>query len=332
MLERNVSIQRKGISNQPATDQPIVDDLTTMTFSRSLTRARLMITFAKIVESGSISSAAVLMGFDKAAVSRQLRDLEDQLGVKLLHRIARQQVLTDAGALVFERAQRVAYEVEHARTETELFHKSPSGVLTVSASVAFGRLHLVPLLRVFQAQYPDLELQLCLLDRQVDLIDEGVDVLLRLCDEPPQNFAAYHLSAIKYAIVASPEIAKKFAVNTPSDLSQQNCLFYGFKTRDSTWQFTRGGKDESVQVSTRISVNNSEAVRDLTIDGLGTALLPEFAIADDLRTGKLVRLLEGYEVKGNLGSSLYAIYSPGRFATPKVRAFLDFMRVRWALQ
>ena len=290
-----------------------------------------MITFAKIVESGSISAAAVLMGFDKAAVSRQLRDLEGQLGVKLLHRTTRHQILTDAGVVVFERAQRVVYEVEHARTEAESFHQNPSGVLTVSASVAFGKLHLVPLLGTFHAQYPDLELQLCLLDRQVDLIDEGVDVLLRLCNEPPQNLAAYHLSPIKYVIVASPEIAKKFPAKMPSDLSQQNCLFYGFKTRNSTWQFTKGGKEEFVQVSTRISVNSSEAVRDLAVNGLGTALLPEFAIADDLRSGKLVRLLEDFEVKGNLGCSLYAIYLPGRFSTPKVRAFLDFLREQWAV-
>jgi DNA-binding transcriptional LysR family regulator len=289
-----------------------------------------MIAFAKIVESGSISAAAVQMGFDKAAVSRQLRDLENQLGVKLLHRTTRHQVLTDAGVVVFERAQRVVYEVEHARTEAESFHQSPSGVLTVSASVAFGKLHLVPLLGTFLAQYPDLELQLCLLDRQVDLVDEGVDVLLRLCNEPPQNFAAYHLSQIKYAIVASPELAKKFPAKKPADLNLKNCLFYGFKTRNSTWRFSKAGQEELIQVSTRISVNSSEAVRELAISGLGMALLPEFAIADDLNSGKLVRLLEDFEVQGNLGSSLYAIYLAGRFSTPKVRAFVDFLREQWS--
>lgn len=301
-----------------------------MNTSRTLTRARLMIAFAKIVESGSISAAAVQMGFDKAAVSRQLRDLENQLGVKLLHRTTRHQVLTDAGVVVFERAQRVVYEVEHARTEAESFHQSPSGVLTVSASVAFGKLHLVPLLGTFLAQYPDLELQLCLLDRQVDLVDEGVDVLLRLCNEPPQNFAAYHLSQIKYAIVASPELAKKFPAKKPADLNLKNCLFYGFKTRNSTWRFSKAGQEELIQVSTRISVNSSEAVRELAISGLGMALLPEFAIADDLNSGKLVRLLEDFEVQGNLGSSLYAIYLAGRFSTPKVRAFVDFLREQWS--
>ena len=302
-----------------------------MNISRTKSCAGLMITFAKIVESGGISAAAAALGFDKASVSRQLRDLEDQLGVKLLHRTTRNQVLTDAGVIVFERSQRVVYEVEHAKTEAEVFHQKPSGVLTVSTSVAFGKLHLVPLIRTFQTQYPDLELQLCLLDRPSDMVDEGVDVLLRLCNEPPQNFAATYLAPIRYVIVASPEVADRFQVKVPSELSQQNCLFYGFKARNSTWHFTKDGIDEVVQVSTRISVNSSESVRALAVDGLGIALLPTFAVANELQSSKLVRLVEDFEAKGNLGCSLYAIYLPGRFSTPKVRAFVEFIRARWGM-
>ena len=302
-----------------------------MNISRTKTCASLMITFAKIVESGGISAAAAALGFDKAAVSRQLRDLEEQLGVKLLHRTTRNQVLTDAGVIVFERSQRIVHEVEHAKTEAEVFHQKPSGVLTVSTSVAFGKLHLVPLISAFQTQYPDLELQLCLLDRPSDMVDEGVDVLLRLCNEPPQNFAATYLAPIRYVIVASPEVAKTFPVKVPSELSQQNCLFYGFKARNSTWHFTKDGVDEVVHVTTRISVNSSEAVRALAVDGLGIALLPTFAVANELQSSKLVRLVEDFEAKGNLGCSLYAIYLPGRFSTPKVRAFVEFVRNRWGV-
>jgi len=289
-----------------------------------------MITFAKIVESGSISAAALQMGIDKGAISRQLRELEEQLGVKLLHRSTRQQVLSEAGVAVFARSQRVLHEVENARTEAETFHTHPSGVLTVSTSVAFGKLHLVPIIDEFVTLYPNLELQVCLLDRQVDPIDEGIDVLLRLCDAPPQNFAAHRLCEIKYAIVASPETAASSEVTTPSDLSSRSCLFYGFKTRQSTWHFRKHGAEEAVQVFTRVSVNSSEAVRDLAVSGLGAALLPEFAIANDIRSGKLVRLLSTYEVQGNLGNSLFAIFLAGRSYTPKVRSFVEFLHKKWA--
>jgi len=288
-----------------------------------------MITFAKIVESGSISAASLLMGIDKGAISRQLRDLEDQLGVKLLHRTTRQQVLTEAGHVVFERAQRVVHEVEHACTEAETFHSHPSGVLTISASVAFGKLHVIPLVDEFVALYPDLDLQLCLLDRQVDPIDEGIDVLLRLCDAPPQNLAARRLCDIKYAIVESADVASRSAVNVPSDLINRDCLFYGFKSRQSTWHFRLEDVEEAVQVTTRVSVNSSEAVRELALRGLGAALLPEFAIANDIRSGKLVQLLAAYEVQGSLGNSLYAIHLAGRSYTPKVRVFVEFLQARW---
>jgi DNA-binding transcriptional LysR family regulator len=301
-----------------------------LNFSRTLLRARLMITFAKIVEAGGVSAAAAQMGIDKGAVSRQLRDLEDQLGVMLLHRTTRQQVLTEAGLAVFDRAKKVVHEVEYVRTEAEGFSSRVGGVLTVSASVAFGKLQVIPLLGDFVKQYPDIEIQICLLDRQVDPVEEGMDILLRLCDIPPNNLASHFLCDIAYAIVASPEHAGNIRVDKPSDLITQNCLFYGFKNTQSVWRFQRDDREEIVQVHTKISVNSSEAVRDLAVEGVGVALLPGFAVADDLRSGRLVRLLESHEVHGNLGDSLFAIYLPGRFSSPKVRAFVEFLHARWA--
>ncbi len=179
--------------------------------TRTLNRARLMITFARIVESGGISAAATQLGIDKAAVSRQLRDLEEQLGVRLMHRSTRQLKLTEIGAAVYERAERVLFEVEHAHAEAEVYRASPSGVLTVSASVAFGKLHVVPLVADFLQRYPEIEVQLCLLDRQVDPIHEGVDVLLRLCDEPPPNFVAHRICAMSYSLVCAPSFAEQLA-------------------------------------------------------------------------------------------------------------------------
>lgn len=298
---------------------------------RLYSRAPLMLTFAHIVECGSISGAAAQLGLDKAAVSRQLRDLEELLEVRLMHRSTRRLTLTEVGGVVYERAQRILHELEHAHQEAQALRSLPSGVLTVSTSVAFGKLHVVPLVPAFMQRYPDIELQLCLLDRQADLVDEGMDVLLRLCNAPPEHLVAHPLCAVDYAVVATPEVAQAGPeVRTPADLAQRNCLFYGFKSRQATWRLRLGSQEHTVEVRTRVSVNSSESVRELALQGLGVALLPGFAIAADLRQGRLVRLLPDYEVEGNLGRHLYALHLPGRYTSPKVRAFVAFVRERWA--
>ncbi len=294
-------------------------------------RASLMLTFAHIVECGSISGAATQLGLDKAAVSRQLRDLEELLEVRLMHRSTRRLTLTEVGGVVYERAQRILHELDQACHEAQASRSQPSGVLTVSASVAFGKLHVVPLLGDFMQRYPEIEVQLCLLDRQADLVDEGMDVLLRLCNAPPEHLVAHRLCSMAYAIVATPEVAAaQPAVHSPADLAQRNCLFYGFKNRQATWHLRRGGLEQTVDVRTRVSVNSSESVRELALQGLGVALLPCFAIAGDLHQGRLVRLLPDHEVEGNLGHHLYALHLPGRYLSPKVRAFVAYVRERWA--
>lgn len=295
--------------------------------ARALNQARLMITFARIVEAGSISAAAARMDIDKGSVSRQLSELEDMLGVRLLNRTTRSLSITDVGQVVLDRASRVLAEVENAESEAESFRSSPSGVLTVSTSVAFGRTQVVPYLARFTARYPDIEINLCLLDRHVDLVDEGMDVLLRLCDQPPDGLVAHRLSAITYALVAPPGLMATLPpVSAPQDLTTAPCLFYSYRKRETTWRFRRGTEHTAVDVRSRVAVNSSDAVRSLALDGLGVALLPRFAVAQDIREGTLVPLLEGYVALGNLGSSLYALHAPGRFVPPKVRSFIQFLK------
>lgn len=302
-----------------------------MVGTRTVAKARLMITFAQIAASGGVSAAAVAMGLDKAAVSRQLRELEDVLGVRLVHRSTKGVVLTEVGALVNERAQRLIQEVEQAEIEVQEQRTFPCGVLTVSASVAFGKLHVTPLIADFMREYPEIEVQLCLLDRHVDLIEEGMDVLLRLCDAPPEQLVAHPVCSIDYALVASPGfLQREPAVKTPLDLQQRSCLFYGYKSRQSTWHFEHDGTSYPVPVKTRISVNSSESVRDLALQGMGFALLPRYAIAADLREGRLVACLSDYAVSAQLGARLFALHLPGRAATPKIKAFVDFVAKRWS--
>ncbi len=298
--------------------------------ARTSLQARLMITFARIVDAGSISATATQMGQDKAAVSRQLSELEDMLQVRLLNRSTRQLSLTEVGQVVYARANRVLEEVENAQREAEVFQASPSGALSVSASVAFGRTQVVPHLRRFLEKFPDISLNLCLLDRQVDLIDEGFDVLLRLCEQPPEQLVAYRLASITYKVVASPGLLQTLPpICTPEDLSQHHCLFYGYRVRKETWRFNREGRQTDVEVNTRVSINSSDALRDLALNGFGIALLPNFAIAGDVADGRLEVLLPDWEPAGHLGTSLYALHLPGRHLAPKVRSFIQFLRDEW---
>ena len=302
-----------------------------MSTSRTLNVARWMITFAKIIDCAGISAAARALDLDKAVVSRQLRDLERYMGVRLLNRSTQHSSLTDVGRAVYERSSRIVHELDGAKTDAENSLAAPSGVLTVTTSVAFGRMHVVPLLREFTLLHPQISVELCLLDRQVDLVEEGFDVLLRLCDEPPLNLAAQRLCDVSYVLVASAEaLTKGVSINHPQDLAHYNCLFYGFKSRQSVWRLSRGLDKFEIAVSTSVSVNSSEAVRDLSRAGLGVALLPRFAVASDLRSGALHIVLPDYQVVGALGNSLFMLHMPGRYTAPKTRAFMEFLKRQWS--
>lgn len=300
--------------------------------AKTLIQARLMITFARIVEAGSISSASVQFGVDKASISRQLKELEDMLGVRLLNRTTRQLSVTDVGKIVLERALRVMQEVENAQTEAESFRLTPSGTLTVSASVAFGRSQIVPHIAKFLEAFPNIHIELCLLDRHVHLVDEGMDVLIRLCDQPPEQLVAHLLGPITYTLVAAPKfLEKKPELLTPKDLESQHCLFYSYRKNTANWKFRHGREFCNIDVKSRIMVNSSDAVRLLTLDGLGIALLPTFSVKTDILNGTLISILPKYKALGNIGSHLYAIHAPGRFIPPKVMSFIQFLRHEWKI-
>ncbi len=304
-----------------------------MNAAKQLLQARLMVTFARVVECRSISAAAKSMGLDKASVSRQLGELEQLLGVRLLNRSTRKLGLTDIGSAVFERAVRVVGELESAHADAEHSRGTPSGVLALSTSVAFGAHHVVPYVGEFSRLYPEVQLDLCLLDRHVDLQEEGFDLLLRLCDRPPENLVATKLADVSYALVASPAfLGAARPIEQAADLAEVDCLFYGYRKHAAQWRFTADRLPQAVNVRSRIAANSSDAVKALALQGLGVALLPSFAIADELRDGRLLRVLPELHPHGYLGNHLYAIYAPMRHPSPKLRSFLAFLREVWLPQ
>jgi len=282
--------------------------------------------FAKVVEAGNYATAARQLGWTRSAVSKQVTRLEAGLGVKLLHRSTRAMSLTEAGRSVYEQCARLAEAAEEAVAVAGRLSSAPRGWLKVSASVAFGHAALVPACAGLLARYPELRIDLAMLDRNVDLAEEGFDLVLRFTDAPPEGLAARHLARIEFVLCASPDyIARHGQPTTPADLAGHNCLRQGHPQPLQVWTFEdEAGGAAKVRIDGNLIASGSEAVRDLALDGLGCALLPDYMVRAALADGRLVRLLPAYRPRGAF-ANLYALYLPSRQGNPKVRAFIDWL-------
>ena len=284
--------------------------------------------FVRVVDTQGFSAAARAMGLTKSAVSKRINRLEKQLGLRLLQRTTRAMSLTEAGRVLYERAaQGVALLDESARLAAGLAD-APRGTLRVTASVTFGKRCLAPLIPEFLARYPEIELQLTLLDRFVDLVDEGYDVALRLTRKPPEQVVAKALMPVRYRLCAAVDYLKGQEIKTPADLAGYNCLHYGLREFGNEWRFQRGNdenKEEArVRVTSNVVVNNSEVVRDLLLAGMGIGLVWNYAVDREIAEGRLLPLLPEWSPVGPFGQTAYALWLPQSHLPPKIRVFVDF--------
>jgi DNA-binding transcriptional LysR family regulator len=281
--------------------------------------------FVKVVDLKSFSDAAAALGSTKSTVSKQVRRLEEVLGTRLLNRSTRHLGLTETGATVYQYGSRIIEEASALVDAVDGLQERPRGQLRVTTSVAFGNMHLTRLVASFLRQYPDIRVSLVLSDRYIDVVDEGFDVAVRLTSRPVESFVARRLAGIAYAVCATPAyLAAHAPIMVPADLSLHDCVLNGMAP-DSEWTFVRDGVQTSVPVRGRLTVNSSESVRVAVLDGAGVGLLPLFAVADDLRAGRVQVLLADHTVEGAFGNSVYAIFAPGKFLAPKIRVFIDYL-------
>ena len=284
--------------------------------------------FVRVVESNGFSAAARAMGLTKSAISKRINRLEQQLGLRLLQRTTRAMSLTEAGRVLYERAaQGVALLDETTRLAAGLVN-TPRGTLRVTASVTFGKLCLAPLIPEFLARYPEIELQLTLLDRFVDLVDEGYDVALRLTRSPPEQVVAKALMPVRYRLCAAVDYLKSRKIETPADLAGHNCLHYGLREFGNEWRFQRAGDEARVRVTSNVVVNNSEVVRDLLLAGMGIGLVWNYAVDREIADGRLLPLLQEWSPVGPFGQTAYALWLPQSHLPPKIRVFVDFLAER----
>lgn len=287
----------------------------------------LMAIFARVVEAGSFSEAARRLDTSRSAVSKAVAKLEKAFGARLLNRSTRALSLTEVGAAVAEHCTRIVDEFEQAVQVASSLSAAPRGMLKVSASVAFGTLHVAPALAEFLALYPELSLDMTITDRLVDLAEEGYDVAVRVTAEPPGHLVARRLAPVRRKLCATPEYFYRRGVpQTPEDLVRHNCLDYTRTGKKGQWRFTGPGGEIAVPVTGPLHIDDDEALSQAVLGGLGIALLPTFIIGRDLQEGRLHAVLSEYIP---VQQHVYALYLPTRHLPPKVRAFIDFLLARF---
>jgi DNA-binding transcriptional LysR family regulator len=286
-----------------------------------------MAIFARVVETRSFSEAARQLSLSKSVVSKQMTQLEKSVGARLLNRTTRAMSLTEAGAVFYEHCARIVEELAAAKEAVGQLHSQPRGLLRVSASVAFGTMHIAPALPEFLARYPEVRIDMEIKDRFVDLADERFDVAIRITKEPGPNLVARRLATVKRQMCATPAYFKRHGVpRTPQDLEKHNCLTYTYFNPQDPWRLRGPDGDISVAASGNLRLNDDEALSEAVLKGLGIALLPTFIVGKDLQAGRLRAVLSDYIP---LERHIYAVYLPTRYVSPKLRAFIDFLVVRF---
>jgi DNA-binding transcriptional LysR family regulator len=287
-----------------------------------------MVIFARVVETRSFSEAARRMNLSKSLVSKRITQLERSVGARLLNRTTRAMSLTEAGAVFYEHCARIVEELEAAKSAVSHLHAEPRGLLRVSASVAFGTMHIAPALADFLPAHPDLQIDMEIKDRFVDLADERFDVAIRIAREPSQNLVARRLATVKRKVCATPGYFERHGVpETPQDLEGHNCLTYTSFDPEGPWRFKGpDGRMISVTASGNLRLNDDEALSEAVLKGLGIALLPTFIVGRDLQAGRLRSVLPDYVPAER---HIFAVYLPTRHVSAKVRAFIDFLVERF---
>jgi DNA-binding transcriptional LysR family regulator len=285
-----------------------------------------MAVFARVVEAGSFSGAARQLGLTPSAVSRQVARLEGVLRVRLLERTTRKLRLTEAGSAALSRCQDMVAAAREVWALSDTHTATPRGLVRVSMPKAFGRLVVHPLMPAFLRQYPEVDVQLIITDRVVDLFEEAIDLAICITDEPPPGLAGRPLIKIAHRVCASPAyLAARGTPLHPRDLTQHSCIYLGENELDRHWRFRRGEEEVTVKVSGRYVANHSEVRLEGALQSMGIASLPEFTARSSLASGELVPVLSDWAHLTHYAGTAWLLYPPNRFLAAKLRVWMDYV-------
>ena len=284
--------------------------------------------FMRVVESGSFSATAREEGTSQSTISKKVSALEGRLGVKLLSRTSRELSLTEAGSQYYERCQSILAEIAELESDVKAQVSAPVGVLRIAAPAALARILLAPLLVEFLEKYPEIEVNMSIDERHVDLIEQGIDVAIRAKKLEDSTLIARPLLQNPLLLVASPDyLAKHGEPQHPFDLKDHECIVYTYNNALNKWSFMERGSKISVVASGRFRSNNGETNLQMALGGMGITQLPVWMVGGYLASGELVQILTDFpsdEVPVNV------IYPQNRYVPLKVRCFVDFIRERLA--
>src|SRR2546423_11552142 len=285
--------------------------------------------FAQVVEAGSFAKAAERLGLSTSAASRHVAELEAHLQTRLLNRTTRRVSLTESGRAFYERSVQLLADLAEAEQEASSAAVVPRGTIRLTTSVNFGVRHVAPAIAEFLERYPDVRFDVSLSDRVVDLVEEGLDLAIRIGAPVADNLVARKLGETRMVPCASPGyLAKHAAPKTPEDLAHHNCFTYEYVSPRHVWRFRdRSGAERAVRVAGRLHSNNGDLLAEVAARGTGIVFEPAFIVGPEVRAGRLVPLLQDFVP---LPVPIYALYPSRKHLSAKVRRFVEFLIERFS--
>lgn len=291
-------------------------------------RFAAMSTFVAIVDAGSLSAAARRLQSSAAAVSRQLAALEEELGARLINRTTRRLTLTEGGRSYYERCKRILGDLGEAEAALSVHQVAPAGRLIVSAPVPFGSRFLAPVLADFMRQYPQVDIDLSLTDRFVNLVEEGIDVAVRIGARGDSSLIARRLGSFRRVVCGAPAyLADLGEPREPADLARYKCLIFTRLFDAYEWHFAKGGRELPVRVSASLRADSLDVIMQAALDGAGLCLANSWQIREHVAAGRLKVLLRDYELPE---VPIHIVYPHARLLSAKARAFIEFVVERCA--
>ena len=279
--------------------------------------------FTTVVDSGSFVGAVDKLSVSPAMVTRYVAQLEQHLGVRLLHRTTRKLSLTEEGADYYQRSLQIIASIEDAALSATKGKADPHGVLRITMASSLGLGHLDRAIAAYLQRFPNIEVDLMTSERMVDIVDEGFDLALRVTKEVTPGLIARRIAPVNVVACASPEYLEAHgSPKSPEALTTHNCLLYPLAMFHNKWRFCRDGEERFIPVTGNLRVNNGNILVSAAIAGMGIIYEPDFHVAKYIRRGQLVRILEDWET---VELSLFAVYANRQFLPLKVRSFIDFL-------
>ncbi|MGN2378642.1 LysR family transcriptional regulator [Vibrio cholerae] len=283
-------------------------------------------TFIVVVNEGSFTAAASKLGVTPSALSKLITRLEQALSVKLFERTTRKLIITQAGQKVYDQSLLMVNAAQQAIEISSSEHAEPAGALTVAAPEAFLNSVLQPFVVPFLAQYPHIQLKLRAADGDIDLFKHNIDVAFRLTDKPDENLVLRELCKTNLVLCASPEyLAQRGTPVHPTDLAEHDCLYLAETDKDHIWTFAKGRETHTVAVSGRYAVNQSQLRLTGVKNHLGIGIFHDFVVQDALTAGKVVQVLQEWNIKSNYHGAIAMQYAQTKYMPARLRVFIDFV-------